>query len=84
MSCNCKEVAEYLSVEQLRRMVWEKLSYNDIVRLRNELDEIIECNRRAVAKGLQEQLTAICKRAEEFDLVIINNKIYERQNTDEE
>lgn len=84
MSCSCKEVVEYLGVEQLRRMVWEKLSHNDIVRLRNELNEIIECNRRAVAKGLQEQLIAISKRAEEFDLVIINNKIYERQNTDKE
>ncbi len=84
MSCSCKEVVEYLGVEQLRHMVWEKLSYNDIIRLRNELDEIIECNRRAVAKELQEQLTAICKRAEEFDLVVINNKIYDRQDIDEE
>lgn len=72
---NCKEVVEYLNVEQLRRMVWEKLSYNELVLYRLELDNIIETNRRMIAKGLEEQLAAIYKRAKDFDLHIEGKKI---------
>jgi len=81
---DCKEVMEYLSIEQLRRMVWEKLSYNDLIKYRLELDDIIETNRRMIAKGLEEQLAAIYKRANDFDLHIEGKKICFKEDYFEE
>ncbi len=71
---NVKEVVEWLTTTQLRNMVLEKLSYNELIILRNRINDLIEVMRRTKCTEVRQQLEALYKTANEYNLTIIDNK----------